>query len=281
VTTNVSTRFLDHRRRSLAVRQQRRRTVVLGAVATCASMAAAWWIATGPPLRVHEVTITGYDQPDQAEVVRAIQIGAATGDALHLPVQKIREAVAPLPWVENISVAHDWPRGVSVNVTEARAAIVAVGSGKRWLVSSRGRVLGLDTTHVSGLPEMNIGELTVGEWLKGDRAFGVKLAIALSPDVRGAVRALHVDSAGLLVGRMANGRTLLRFGPPVDLWRKGRALDAVLADAQTRALAATAAYIDLSTADAPVFGGLQTGTGEASTTSGGSVSGSTQPSTSG
>lgn len=279
MTTNVSTRFLDHRRRSLAVRQQRRRTVVLGAVATCAALAAAWWIATGPPLRVHQVTISGYDQADQAEVVRAIQIGAASGDALHLPVQAIRAAVAPLPWVENVTVAHDWPRGVRVSVTPATAAIVAIGSGKRWLVSSRGRVLGLDTSHVAGLPTMNVGELTVGEWLKNDRAVGVKLVAALSPDVRGAVRALHLDAAGLLVGRMANGRTVLRFGPPVDLWRKGRALDAVLANAETRTLAATAAYLDLSAADAPVFGGLETDGSQASTTSGDSLSGSTQPST--
>jgi cell division protein FtsQ len=228
---------------------------------------------------VHQVTINGYDQADQAEVVRAIQIGAASGDALHLPVQAIRAAVAPMPWVENVTVTHDWPRGVRVNVTQATAAIVAFGSGKRWLVSSRGRVLGLDTTHVAGLPTMSVGELTVGEWLKNDRAVGVKLTAALSPDVRGAVRALHLDSAGLLVGRMANGRTVLRFGPPVDLWRKGRALDAVLANAETRKLAATATYLDLSAADAPVFGGLETDASQASTTSGDSLSGSTEPST--
>ena len=255
---------------------------MLGGVATCAVLAGAWWVATGPPLRVHNVSIVGYEHAaDQGDVVRAIQVGAATGDALHLPVQSIRAAVAPLPWVENVAVSHDWPRGVHVKVTQATAAVVAVGAGKRWLVSSRGRVLGLDTANVAGLPEMSIGvgELTVGEWLTGDRAHGVRLAVALSPDVRAAVRALRIDSAGRLVGRMANGRTILRFGPPVDLWRKGRALDAVLANAETRALAASAAYVDLSTADAPVFGGLQSDSAKASTTGGDSASGSAEPST--
>lgn len=256
---------------------------MLGGVATCAVLAGAWWVATGPPLRVHNVSIVGYEHAaDQGDVVRAIQVGAATGDALHLPVQSIRAAVAPLPWVENVAVSHDWPRGVHVKVTQATAAVVAVGAGKRWLVSSRGRVLELDTANVAGLPEMSIGvgELTVGEAADGRScARGQVSAVALSPDVRAAVRALRIDSAGRLVGRMANGRTILRFGPPVDLWRKGRALDAVLANAETRALAASAAYVDLSTADAPVFGGLQSDSAKASTTGGDSASGSAEPST--
>ncbi len=281
MTTNVSTRFLDHRRRSLAGRQQRRRTIVLAAVATSAGVAAAWWVATGPLLRVHEVTITGYDSADQAKVVRAIQVGAATGDALHLPVQRIREAVASLPWVENVSVRHDWPRGVRVKVTQATPAIVAIAAGQRWLVSSKGRVLGPDTASTRGLPEMTTGAVTVGEWLKDGRAASVKLAVALSPDVRGAVRNLHMDANGLLVGRLAGSTAQLRFGPPVDLWRKGRALDAVLAATETRTLAAQATYVDFSTADAPVFGGLPQVGGQPSSSSGDSASQSVTPSSSG
>lgn len=280
MTTNVSTRFLDHRRRSLAGRQQRRRSVVLAAVALAAALAGTWWIATGPLLRVHEVTITGYTAPDQAQVVQAIQVGAAVGDALHLPVQRIRAELADYPWVENVAVQHDWPRGVRVKVIQATPALVAIVEGERWLVSSKGRVLGLEGTPRLALPEMAATKIKDGGWLSGEQALIVRLATALSPDVRGSIRNLHIDPSGLLVGRLGLDGPELRFGPPVNLWSKGRSLDAVLARAQTRKLAAGSAYIDFSSADAPAFGS-QTTDPQASSTGGGSDPTAVETSTNG
>lgn len=253
--SNVSLRLLDHRRRVRADVHQRRRNVLLGLVVTAAVCAAAWWVATGPPMRVANVAISGYSQADQARVVQAIQVAAAEGDALRLPVQRIRAAVQPMPWVEDVSVAHDWPRGVIVHLTQATPAAVAVVDGERWLVSTKGRVLDRQEEAVA-LPEVMVPSLTRGEWLRGERSAGLRLVLAISPDVRPSVRGLHVNPGGLLVGRLAQNGVELRFGPPTDLWKKGRSLDTLLANTETRQLLNRAEYVDLSTGDAPVFGGI-------------------------
>ncbi len=255
--SNVSLRLLDHRRRVRADIHQRRRNVLLGMVVAAATCAAAWWVATGPPMQVANVSISGYSQADQAKVVQAIQIAAAQGDALRLPVQSIRAAVQPMPWVEDVTVAHDWPRGVTVSVTQAIPAAVAVADGERWLVSTRGRVLDRQDEAVA-LPEVLVSSITRGEWLRGSRSAGLRLVLAISPDVRSSVRGLHVNPGGLLVGRLAQNGVELRFGPPTDLWRKGRSLDTLLANSETRQLMNRAEYVDLSTGDAPVFGGIET-----------------------
>lgn len=266
MSTKVSTRLLEKRRLTRAQKEARRRTVVLMVIATVAALCGVWWIATGPILRVHNVAIDGYSAADQAEVVQAIQIAAASGDALHLPVQAIRKAVQPMPWVEGVTVSHDWPRGVHVKVVQATPAVVAVAGSERWLVSTKGRVLGPDDRRSRRLPQMRTATLTVGGWLTADDRSVVKLVIALSPDVRGRIGDLQVTVDGLMVGRLVDSGTELRLGPPDQLWRKGRALDAVLARPETRELAGRAEYIDFSTPDAPVFGGIADET-ESSTSS--------------
>lgn len=281
MTTNISTRLMDRRARFVARRHQRRRTTLLGAVACSAACAGFWWIATGPALTVRHVSISGYTQPDQAAVVEAIQVGAVTGDALHLPVQRIRAALADSPWVEDVAVAHDWPRGVSVRITQATpAAIVTTASGERLLVSGKGRVLGPVGEDPVDLPVMTVDRAAVGESLIGIRRAPVTLAAALSPDVRGAVRDLRVR-AGVLAGRLDADGTELRFGKLTDLWRKGRALDALLSTPTSQGLVRKAAYVDLSNAERPVLGGLPADALQGSTRTGGSESSGGQPSTNG
>lgn len=282
MSTNVSTRLLERRRRTVASRHQRRRSVLLAAIATAAACAGGWWIATGPALQVRHVAINGYVEADQAAVVRAVQVAAVTGDALHLPVQRIRTALRDAPWVEAVSVRHDWPNGVRVDITQATPAVVAITSGgDRWIVSSRGRVLDLEGTAQLDLPQMTIDGASRGQWLKGaQQQAPVRLAAALSKDVRGVVRGLHVRD-GVLVGQLATTGTELRFGQLTDLWRKGRALDAILAAQSTQQTLAKTDYIDLSNAERPVFGGLPASETKGSTTGQASGAGQQEPSTSG
>lgn len=283
MSSNVSTRLLDRRRRSVADRYQRRRTVVLGAIAACATGAGVWWIATGPVLQVRHVAISGYREADQAAVVQSVQVAAATGDALHLPVQRIRTALRDAPWVEDVRVRHDWPNGVTVAITPATPAVIAITSGgDRWIVSSHGRVLAQEEeTAQRDLPQMTIDAVSRGQWLKGPQQLApVRLAAALSKDVRGIVRNLHVQD-GVLIGQLATTGTELRFGQLTDLWRKGRSLDALLAAPSTQPTLTKTDYIDLSNAERPVFGGLPAGESQASTASQASESGEQQPSTSG
>lgn len=246
------------RRRALARRRgRRRRTVALGVVATLALLAGGWWVATGPPARVASVSVSGYQRPDRAVLERTLLLVARSGTVLQPPVDRMRLAATRFPWVEDVVVSRDWPRGLAVVVVEARAAALAVPtSGPRVLVSESGRVLGPAPDPPPALPRVRVpgAAPAVGSRLSGAP---VRAALAFSavlePQIAGRVRALR-EEGGALYARLAGGPEL-RLGLPEDLEAKARALDVVLGQlsaADERA----ASYIDLSVPTRPAAGGL-------------------------
>jgi len=280
MTSGVSTRLVDRRREVVAARHRRRRTMLLGCVATAAAASGAWWIATGPVMTVSNIAITGYDLPDQAKVIRAVQIASVGADALHVPTAEVERALAGMPWVADVSVSRDLPRGLNVRITKADSGAVAVtDDGRRFIVSRTGRVLqaesGASTT--AQLPEIRLPKVRVGQWLPaGAGRVALSVAVSVSPDVSARVRDLRVEN-GVLSGRLSDGPQV-RFGQPINLRQKARALDAILASPVAQADLADAEYIDLSAPDRPIMGGVERAD-EASSTGEGSESSeeNTQP----
>ncbi len=259
MTTGVSTRLVDRRRAEMAVRHRRRRTVLLGGIAGAALLAGSWWVATGPLMKVSHVSVTGYTQPDQSRVVRAIQVAARNGDAFHLPTVEIERALAAAPWVSSVQVHRDLPRGLKVHIVESTPRVVAIAAdGTRYLVSGEGRVLGggdrVTPAHSEDLPQVHVTKATVGDYLpSGAERAPLTVAVAVSPDVSARVRDLRVQG-GVLTGRLLSGPEI-RFGPPIDLQRKARSLDALLADPKAQEVLATARYVDVSSPERPIADG--------------------------
>lgn len=259
MTTGVSTRLVQRRRVEWEARYRRRRTILLGGVAAAAVLAGSWWVATGPLMSVSHVSVSGYTKPDQARVVQAIQVAAREGNAVSLPTAEIESALAKAPWVAGVEVSHDRPRGLRVHVIEAKPSALAIGpDGTRYLVSDAGRVLagGASVTPQDALklPQIVVSEATVGGYLpSGAERAPLTVAVAISPDVSARVRDLRVAN-GVLTGRLQAGPEI-RFGPPIDLRRKARSLDAVLADQKAQEVLASARYIDLSAPDRPIADG--------------------------
>lgn len=282
MTTGVSTRLVDRRRAEMAVRHRRRRTILLGAIAGTAVVAGAWWVATGPLMTVSHVSVTGYTQPDQAQVVRAIQAAARDGNALSLPTAEIERALAGAPWVASVEVRHDLPRGLKVHIVENTPRAVALtADGTRYLLSAEGRILAGGTAvtpeHANTLPQVHVTAASVGDHLPaGAERAPLTVAVAISPDVSARVRDLRVQG-GVLTGRLLSGPQL-RFGPPIDLQRKARALDALLADPEAQEVLTQARYVDLSSPERPIADGGPEAE-KASTETQGSESGSVQDST--
>lgn len=273
MSTGVATGLLDRRRAVAEARHRRRRTVLLAAVATLASVVGAWWLATGPVLAVKDVSISGYRQPDQARLVETVRIAARHGTMLKLPTVAVREALAAFPWVAGVELHHNWLRGVDVKIVEAIPVAVAVtASGARLLVSEQGRVLGEGTVG-RPLPQYEVRALRVGDMLRGreERAPFVFLQ-AMAPQAAIKIRELRLQH-GVLVGRLADGLEL-RVGSPTDLWAKARAFEAVVGSRKLADSLATASYLDLSAPKQPTLGGIpqQSGSAQGSTKSQGSAS---------
>lgn len=255
MSTRAATTLVDRRRAVRYARHRRRRTALLGLVAGSALVAGVWWLGTGPVLSVTSVEISGYRQPDQATIARTVQIAARHGTMLKLPTVSVREALSRYPWVRDVSVHHNWLRGIDVRIVQATPAAIAVtGDGRRLVVSTDGRVLGQDTKE-RPLPVYRVASLTVGEWLRGPAQRGpFEFLTAMSPQTGRQVKDLRLER-GVVIGRLAGG-TELKLGPPRQLWAKGRAVEAVLESPKIAEQLAKAGYLDVSAPKQPTLGGL-------------------------
>ncbi len=258
MSSRAATGLLERRRSVMIARHRRRRTVLLTIVAGAAAMAGTWWLGTGPLLSVTSVQIAGYRQADQAELLRTVQIASHSGTMLKLPTVAVREALLRYPWVADVAVHHRWPRGIDVVITQARpAAIALTADGRRLAVATSGRVLGPATERVA-LPSYRVDSLRVGEWVTGPAARApFEIVTAMSPATGRRVRDLHL-TGGVIVGSIEGGPRLV-FGPPRDLWAKGRSVEAVLTNPAIAKKLASAAYLDVSSPKQPMLGGVAEG----------------------
>lgn len=218
-------------------------------------MAGSWWVATGPLLGLTNVEISGYTQPDQAQIMRTVQIAARDGTMLRLPTVAVREALMRHPWVADVELHHNWPRGIDVRIVQAMPVAVAQSTdGRRYLISDTGRVLGEDTAGAN-LPRFRMAPSVPGTWLKGSaRRAPFEFLTAMRPAVARTVRDLRMEG-GVVVGQIADGPEL-RLGPPTMMWAKGRALEAVLSDTEITTAMGKAEYLDLSAPSQPTLGGF-------------------------
>jgi cell division septal protein FtsQ len=257
MTSAASGALLARRRAVAAERGRRRRTILLCVIATAAAVAGGWWVVTGPPGRIASVEVTGYDGPDSAAVEETIRIVARRGTVVDPPVELLRQATAGFPWVEGLEVSRDLPRGISVQVLQARPGAVAVpDTGPRVLLSSSGRVLGPVPSPAPSVPRVRVGtvDLEPGQTIT-DPATRAALAFSEGLSAKVAVRVLGLhEERGALIGRLAAGPEL-RVGLPEDLSAKAAALELVLGQLSAEE-ERSASYIDLSVPSRPAVGTL-------------------------
>ncbi|WP_217913042.1 cell division protein FtsQ/DivIB [Miltoncostaea marina] len=250
------------RRRTVAREQARRRrsgaVLLLG---TAAAIALLYWLATGPLLAVHGVSLRGYDRPDAPELRAALERAGESGTVISPPVGRIRAAAASFPWVESLSVGRAWPRGLTVTIVQARPLAVAAAGDRAVVVAASGRVLEERQGNV-GLGWIRLGEAppAPGGRLAADQAALLGFLGAAEPAVAKRVRALQLGRDGMVTGRLDGGPEL-RLGSPERMEAKAVALGLVLKSLSPEEEAA-ADYITLVTPENPAVGGGATTTAE-------------------
>jgi POTRA domain-containing FtsQ-type protein len=252
----AETVLVERRREVSRAQGRRRRTVLLCGVAGLATIAGTWWVLTGPLATIHGVTVSGYDGPDRAAIEKTVDLIAGQATVVHPPVVKIREALARFPWVQDVHVSRDLPRGIRVDVVQAHpVAILVPASGRRMLLSSAGRVLG-PAAGTTGLAQVRVATPSppLGAQLRSVRtAAPLEILRGLRPAIADRVRGLRL-SGGVVTGRLAAGPEI-RMGTPDRLDVKTRALSTVLdnlPDAEER----RATYVDVSVPERPAVGGV-------------------------
>lgn len=190
------------RARRAAVRRQEgrkrlRRLVWMGAVA--AVVLAVLAATQSPLLDVDHVRVAGNERTAEAELVEAS--GLTIGEAMTgVDLGGAEDAIAALPWVDEVSVRRSWPGSIEIEITE-RQPVAAFGpGGSDWTVVDReGRVLAVHAAIPVDLPRIAHTQPGVEPGVVlAELASVVAFADALSPDLAAWVeRLVAVDGAAV------------------------------------------------------------------------------------
>lgn len=212
----------------------RRRLAVALLIAAVLSSVYFFWLRDSSLVAIERVQVTGLTTHDAPRVREALESAARDMSTLHLSRQRLLDAAAPWPVVNELRVTTDFPHGVHIQAIERRPVALVGSGGDRLPVSEDGTVLrGLRNT--PRLPQT-------------DRAL-VGVAGAAPPALLRRIVSIHRGDRGLVAE--------LRKGPSVILGSRSRlrakwaSAAAVLADSASRG----AEYVDVRLPGRPVAGG--------------------------
>lgn len=240
------------RREEVARGRSRRRTRLLAALATIATvLAVAYGISRSALFDVDRIEVQGAGHTEEAAVVEAS--GIAVGDQLiEIDPERAAQAIERLPWVDQATVHRRWRAGdVTIEVVEREpVAQLATGEGASELhavVDRTGRVLEVRLPGESSLTVVKgLVAPSPGEWLQPEAGPALEIAATLTPGLRSRVAAVVVDGDSYGLALRPNGR--VRLGRAEDLGEKLRSLQTLLANIDLAGLCT----IDLRVADTPV-----------------------------
>jgi cell division protein FtsQ len=193
-----------------------------------ALVVAAGLVLHSPWLSVSEIEVVGASRADA--VGRVAETGVGPGAILvWVNTGEIATAVREDPWVADVRVERVWPDRLVVEVAEREPALWIEGLEGWMLVASDGAVVDIAPRPGPGLlraelafPDRRPGEVPIEPaW-----AELVDMARTLPPELAARVTLTLV---GTEVWAQV-GDHPVRFGHPIDMADKARALDAVLAE---------------------------------------------------
>ncbi len=201
---------------------------------------AAWVLLATSAFGVREVSVTGVAivTPDQVRAAAAVPPGAPLA---RLDLGEVARRIETLPPVERATVARDWPRGLTVSVTE-RTPVAAVPQGETFvLVDAAGVAFRTVGEKPADLPLAKVASPGAGD---PNTQAAVRVLGALDADLRAELTAIEVTGPARIRLDLRDGRQVI-WGDATELPAKARAASALLAREKTK----KGAIIDVSAPD--------------------------------
>jgi cell division protein FtsQ len=231
---------------------RRRTRVVLGITVLLVVLAPlALWLRNSSLVRVENVTVTGIQGSQAAEIERALVAEALGMTTLHVREKALLGAVSQYPVVRSLRTETDFPHGlrIVINAYEPVAALRSSGGGET-AVAGDGTLLRGSSTRA--LPIVGVRSTPGGDRLgRGETLGAVRLLAAAPRALRARIARVYRGPRGLAA--TMNDGPKLYFGGAARLEAKWGAAAQVLAHRSSRG----ASYVDLRIPERPVAGGLQ------------------------
>ena len=191
------------------------------------------WFAT-QRWPVRELAVHATFRHVSAAQVRAAVTPALGGGFFAIRLDKVRDAVAALPWVGQVEVSKRWPDALDITVTEIQP-IAHWGDGA--LLGSDGRIFKVpDTGVVNGLPQFSAPDDRVADVMAFYRTattdfvpYGLRVS-EVDMSARGSWTLVLSNGALVAVGGEHPDQRLARFAAALPVLMRGRSGGFVYAD---------------------------------------------------
>ena len=216
-----------------------------------------WFFARDSSLvRIQRVEVIGVSSSEGPQVRRALEAAAREMTTLHLDRRQLKASVADYPSVAALRVQTDFPRGVTIEVTEREPVAGVSLAGEVVPVGAGGRLMrGVKPTRK--LPVLHATRLSPGGRLTDRKALDAVGVLAAAPaPLRREVSRIWSSRKGLMLDMRAGPQ--LFFGSSERSAAKWMATARVLAEPS----AAGAVYLDVRVPERVAAGGLGTAPAE-------------------
>lgn len=235
----------------LSFASRRLRAFLLFAAVAVVVVAFGMWLRTSSLVQVKDVTVTGIEGRQAADIRDALSVAALDMTTLAVDADELRDAVASYPVVRNLRTERDFPHGLRI-VVNAYVAVAALAPerGSPTAVAADGTVL--RGTAAGDLPLVGVRSLPGGARVSDDATLrAVRLLGAAPAPLRRRVSRVFRGNRGLAA--TVHDGPKLYFGGGSRLHAKWSAAARVLAHDTSRG----ASYVDVRIPERPVAGGFQ------------------------
>jgi cell division protein FtsQ len=193
------------------------------------------WLRDSSLVAIDKVQVSGLTTRDAPKVREALEAAASDMTTLHVSRERLLEAAAAWPVVNDLRVTTDFPHGVRIEAIERRPVALVTSGGQQVPLSEDGTVI----RGLRGAPKLP----------EVDRRL-VAVAGAAPGALLERVKSIRTSDRGL-VAELGKGPDIV-LGDQGRLRAKWAAAAAVLADKGSEG----AEYIDVRLPERPVAGGL-------------------------
>ena len=151
---------------------------------------------------IDRVTVAGrFARVSAADVERAVKQKVRNVGLVSVDLQKVRDSIELIPWVDSVTVQRAWPHGLAVVVIEQVAAARWRESG---LLNTRGELFVADARHVP----LELAQLSGPDGTENEVAQRYLVSQGRVAEAGMRISALRLDARGAWEFDLANGVTV-------------------------------------------------------------------------
>ena len=151
---------------------------------------------------IDKVTVAGrFARVSAADVERAVKLKVRNVGLVSVDLQKVRDSIELIPWVDSVTVQRAWPHGLAVVVIEQVAAARWRESG---LLNTRGELFVADARHVP----LELAQLSGPDGTENEVAQRYLASQGRVAEAGMHISALRLDARGAWEFDLANGVTV-------------------------------------------------------------------------